>query len=112
LDAGSPSGLSMRIIGIVALSAALGGCASSTGIVPAGPDTYTISERFAPVRGGGEAQRDALSSKEGSLYLTSWGKLEIQRTRMALLAMQLPSNACFRMIPPLQNIKCSRLRMS
>jgi hypothetical protein len=51
----------MRILGIVALGAALGGCASSTGILPAGPDTYTLSERFAPVRGGGdEAQRDAL----------------------------------------------------
>ena len=52
----------MRVLGIVALCAALGGCASSTGILPAGPDTYTLSERFAPVRGGGdEAQRDALT---------------------------------------------------
>ena len=38
------------------------GCASSTGILPAGPDTYTVSEKFAPVRGGGEeAQRVALT---------------------------------------------------
>jgi hypothetical protein len=52
----------MRILGVVALCAALAGCASSTGILPAGPDTYTLSERFAPVRGGGdEAQRDALT---------------------------------------------------
>src|ERR1700712_797822 len=52
----------MRILGIVALGATLGNCASSTGILPAGPDTYTLSERFAPVRGGGdEAQRDALT---------------------------------------------------
>src|ERR1700704_3602486 len=52
----------MRTLGIVALCAALGGCASSTGILPAGPGTYTLSERFAPVRGGGdEAQRDALT---------------------------------------------------
>jgi hypothetical protein len=52
----------MRILGIVVLGAALVGCASSTGILPAGPDTYTLSERFAPVRGGGdEAQRDALT---------------------------------------------------
>jgi hypothetical protein len=35
----------MRIMGIVALGAALGGCASSTGILPAGPDTYTLSVR-------------------------------------------------------------------
>jgi hypothetical protein len=52
----------MRVLIAVALCATLGGCASSTGILPAGPDTYTLSERFAPVRGGGdEAQRDALT---------------------------------------------------
>jgi hypothetical protein len=38
------------------------GCASSTGVLPAGPDTYTISETFAPIRGGGvEAERVALT---------------------------------------------------
>jgi hypothetical protein len=38
------------------------GCASSTGILPAGPETYTLSEKFAPVRGGSdEAQRVALT---------------------------------------------------
>jgi hypothetical protein len=46
----------------IAVCAALGGCASSTGILPAGPDTYTISERYAAVWGGGnEAQRDVLT---------------------------------------------------
>ena len=30
-------------------------CASSTGILPAGPDTYTLTERLAPIRGGGNA---------------------------------------------------------
>ena len=74
-----------KILGIVALGAALGGCASSTGILPAGPDTYTLSERFAPVRGGGdEAQRDALTkanefafSRDASLCLAIWVKPEI-----------------------------------
>ena len=43
-------------------AALLFGCASSTGILPAGPDTYTISEKFAPIRGGGEeAERSALT---------------------------------------------------
>jgi len=38
------------------------GCASSTGVLPAGPDTYTLSEKFAPVRGGSdEAQRSVLT---------------------------------------------------
>jgi hypothetical protein len=59
-------------------SALLVGCASSTGTLPAGPDTYTISEKFAPVRGGGnEAQRDALTqanafcSQQGRVFVPS-----------------------------------------
>jgi hypothetical protein len=52
----------MRNLGIVLLCAALSGCASSTGILPAGPDTYTISERYAPIRGGSdEAERSAVT---------------------------------------------------
>ena len=52
----------MRVLGIVALCAAVGGCSTSTGVLPAGPDTYTITEKFAPVRGGAvEAQRDAVT---------------------------------------------------
>jgi hypothetical protein len=46
----------------ISIAGALAGCASSTGILPAGPDTYTISEKVAPIRGGGtEAQRVALT---------------------------------------------------
>jgi hypothetical protein len=32
------------------VAAILSGCAASTGILPAGPDTYTVTERFAPIR--------------------------------------------------------------
>jgi hypothetical protein len=40
---------------------ALAGCAVSSGILPAGPNTYTLTERVAPIAGGGmEAQRVAL----------------------------------------------------
>jgi hypothetical protein len=46
----------------VALALFLSGCAASTGILPAGPDTYTVTERFAPIRGGSTtAQQTALS---------------------------------------------------
>ena len=59
-------GMNAKLLGAAALlfggATVLVGCASSTGILPAGPDTYTLSERFAPVRGGGtEAQREALT---------------------------------------------------
>jgi hypothetical protein len=40
----------------------LGACAVSFGVQPAGPDSFTVSERRAPVLGGGpEAQRVALA---------------------------------------------------
>ena len=43
----------MRIVlACLVVSALLSGCAMSTGILPAGPDTYTLSERYAPIRGG------------------------------------------------------------
>jgi hypothetical protein len=43
-------------------TALLTGCASSTGILPAGPETYTLTEKFAPIRGGSDtAEREALT---------------------------------------------------
>jgi hypothetical protein len=43
----------------------VGACASSTGVLPAGPDTYTITEKYAPVRGGAvEAERQSLSEAD------------------------------------------------
>ena len=42
----------------LAASLALSACAASSGIVPIGPDTYTVSELRAPAAGGGpEAAR-------------------------------------------------------
>jgi hypothetical protein len=52
----------------------IAGCASSTGILPAGPDTYTLSEKFAPIRGGGdEAERSALT--KASEYCTQQNRV-------------------------------------
>jgi hypothetical protein len=43
-------------------AALLVGCTTSTGILPAGPNTYTITEGFAGIRGeGSEAERDVLT---------------------------------------------------
>jgi len=33
------------------LPLALAACAASTGVIPAGPDTYTLTEHYVPVRG-------------------------------------------------------------
>ena len=51
----------------------LASCAASSGILPAGPNTYTVTERVAPVMGGGmEAQRRALAEASG--YCKSQGR--------------------------------------
>jgi hypothetical protein len=42
---------------------AIGSCATSTGILPAGPDTYTLSEKRAPILGGGDAAEEAALTK-------------------------------------------------
>jgi hypothetical protein len=48
-------------------------CAMSTGILPAGPDTYTVTERFAPIRGGAtEAEQVALP--EANAFCEQQGK--------------------------------------
>jgi hypothetical protein len=45
-------------------------CASGTGISPAGPDTYTVTERYEPARGGStEAERVALT--EANAYCSA-----------------------------------------
>jgi hypothetical protein len=50
----------------LAAAVLVGGCAVSLGVVRVGPDTYSVSERRAPVLGGGpEAQRAALAEAEG-----------------------------------------------
>jgi len=55
----------MRIVPVImtaVLPIVVSGCAASTGVLPAGPDTYTITEKFAPARGGSlEAKRVALT---------------------------------------------------
>jgi len=46
----------------VIAAASLFGCQMGTGILPAGPDTYTLTERAAPILGGSTtAQQTALT---------------------------------------------------
>jgi hypothetical protein len=55
------------------------GCASSTGVLPAGPETHTLSEKFAPVRGGSdEAQRSALT--KANEYCATQGRQFVPST--------------------------------
>ena len=54
----------------------LGACAVSTGILPAGPNTYQVTERMVPVRGGiagaqakAMAESDAFCRSQGREFL-------------------------------------------
>ena len=54
-----------RYVGLGIMAGLLAGCASSSGILPAGPNTYTLEERAAPIRGGSqEAERAALTKAD------------------------------------------------
>jgi hypothetical protein len=71
--------ISRLLVATLASAAMLTGCASSTGILPAGPDTYTISEKFSPARGGAvEAERDALT--KANEYCTQQGRQFVPAT--------------------------------
>jgi hypothetical protein len=48
-----------KLLGTVAATTVLSACAMGTGILPAGPDTYTVSEHRAPVLGGSTTAQQA-----------------------------------------------------
>jgi hypothetical protein len=51
----------------------LAACAKSTGILPAGPDTYTVTEHYAPIRGGSmTAEQQAMA--EATTFCTQQGR--------------------------------------
>ena len=57
----------------ILLVLALAACSAGTGVLPVGPDTYTVQEHRAPILGGGsEAQRAAIT--EATEYCESQGK--------------------------------------
>jgi hypothetical protein len=63
----------MRNMLPLTLGVCLAGCATSSGILPAGPNTYTLREHYAPVRGGASAaQQDALTS--ANAFCTQQGR--------------------------------------
>jgi putative hemolysin len=70
----------MRKIVIVSAALVLSGCGSTTGILPVGPGTYIITERFAPIRGGSDtAKTDALT--QANAYCAQQGK-QLMSTNM------------------------------
>jgi hypothetical protein len=67
----------MRLsLGVLTLILGFAGCSMSTGILPAGPNTYTITERDAPILGGSMAaeqnsmvEANAFCARQGRQFL-------------------------------------------
>jgi hypothetical protein len=65
--------LQQRVLWALGASLALTACAMSSGILPMGPDTYTISVHAAPARGG-EVGAKGIAIREANAYCTNLGK--------------------------------------
>jgi hypothetical protein len=57
----------------VAAAAVLTACSMGTGILPAGPDTYTVTERRAPVLGGSTTAQQAAMT-EANAFCAQQGR--------------------------------------
>ena len=62
-----------HLLPIAAISAALTACSMGTGILPAGPDTYTVTERRAPVLGGSTTAQQAAMT-EANAFCAQQGR--------------------------------------
>jgi hypothetical protein len=62
-----------HLLQIAAISAALTACSMGTGILPAGPDTYTVTERRAPVLGGSTTAQQAAMT-EANAFCAQQGR--------------------------------------
>jgi hypothetical protein len=82
---------------------ALVGCAMSTGIMPAGPDTYMLGEHYAPIRGGSVTAQQATLT-EANAFCVQQGKvfLPSEMQTPASLNPYGPTDfrLAFRCVPP------------
>jgi hypothetical protein len=62
-----------HLLPIAAISVALTACSMGTGILPAGPDTYTVTERRAPVLGGSTTAQQAAMT-EANAFCAQQGR--------------------------------------
>jgi len=75
----------MRLISALIFSILLFGCASSTGVIPAGPDTYTITTNARSGLGGSETIKRAV--QDANAYCASSGK-KMRTVRTPRLSMR------------------------
>ncbi len=64
-----------RCIALLATVPAMS-CAATSGVIPLGPNTYTVTEMRAPVLGGGHAARDAVVA-EAAAFCTRLGRIVV-----------------------------------
>ena len=76
----------MRIFPIAVIGIMLAACTTSTGVIPAGPNTYALTVRVSPIAGGSmAAQPKALASAQA--YCQTQGR------EMMLTSSEVVTNA-------------------
>jgi hypothetical protein len=72
------------------------GCAVGSGILPAGPNTYSISEHYAPIRGGSTAAFQA-GMNEANTFCTQKGRVFLPTNTVTPSSANIYGNTDFRM---------------
>ncbi|MDE2375597.1 MAG: hypothetical protein KGL96_15345, partial [Hyphomicrobiales bacterium] len=67
------------VIAALVVACCLSGCARSTGVLPAGPDTYTLTERVAPIAGGADAA-EAAALQKANEFCAAKGRVFVANT--------------------------------
>jgi hypothetical protein len=78
-----------HLLPIAAISVALTACSMGTGILPAGPDTYTVTERRAPVLGGSTTAQQAAMT-EANAFCAQQGRQFLPVDTVALASISNP----------------------
>lgn len=66
----------LRNVAVLLVVAPAAACVANSGIIPVGPNTYTVSEMRAPVMGGGAAARQAVVA-EAAAFCTRQGRIVV-----------------------------------
>jgi hypothetical protein len=81
---------------LLTVASLLSGCAMGSGVLPAGPDTYSISEHYAPLRGGSTAAFQA-GMNEGNAFCVQQGRAFLPINTDTPSSANIYGNTDFRM---------------
>lgn len=93
-----------KLLATAAATAVLAACSMGTGILPAGPNTYTVTERRAPVLGGSTSAQQAAMT-EANTFCAGQGRQFLPVDMGTLASISNPYgttgySVTFRCLPP------------